>query len=456
MARRSIKTPTISGQADIIRYLFTGLREGFTIALFAGALFLLLALLSYHTTDPGWSHLTTSKQIGNAAGRAGAWIADLLLYVCGYFAYPIPLMLTYSAWLLFHNRLVFKLEHIKYLTLHIVIWILRLVGFILIIACGAGLISLQNQQIDQQRLFHPGGILGIFISQSMQNIFNIGGSCVLLFALLLIGITLFTGFSWEKCCEKIGESVIFIYQKIMLKLSSLFNKPPEKQKAPVSRRKVEPKLDSNEGKIKEPKIEIIKTKLIAEPAELPKDTFIPRYQSHSSNKIPDITLLDSYENKKKYKMSPTELNVLARQVETHLADFGVTVQVVDVHPGPVVTRFELQLAAGTKVSKISNLSKDLARSLSVISVRVVEVIPGKSVIGIELPNKDREIVGLQEVLASKAYANSRSALSLALGKDIAGHPVVVDLAKMPHLLVAGTTGAGKSVSLKCDVTESSL
>jgi len=158
-------------------------------------------------------------------------------------------------------------------------------------------------------------------------------------------------------------------------------------------------------------------------------------------------LLDPKDNTSVVGYTHHELETLSRQVEVNLRDFGIEVQVVAVHPGPVVTRFELQLAAGTKVSKISNLSKDLARSLSVISVRVVEVIPGKSVVGLELPNVQREIVRLREILSSKQYDQARSPLTLGLGKDIGGHPVIVDLAKMPHLLVAGTTGSGKSVGL---------
>lgn len=171
----------------------------------------------------------------------------------------------------------------------------------------------------------------------------------------------------------------------------------------------------------------------------------PRYSK--STVMPKLDLLNPAENKPLTGLSTAELEARSTEVEARLADFGVEVKVVAVHPGPVVTRFELELAAGTKVSKISALAKDLARSLSVISVRVVEVIPGKSVIGLELPNEDRAVVTLQEVLSTQQYDHARSPLTLALGKDIAGHPVIADLAKMPHLLVAGTTGSGKSVCL---------
>lgn len=163
--------------------------------------------------------------------------------------------------------------------------------------------------------------------------------------------------------------------------------------------------------------------------------------------MPRLDLLDAPIKQAMIGLTQSELTARSAEVEARFSDFGVAVQVVAVHPGPVVTRFELALAAGTKVSKVTGLVKDLARSLSVISVRIVEVIPGKSVIGIELPNHDRAVVSLKEVLATRQYEQARSPLTLALGKDIAGHPVIVDLAKMPHLLVAGTTGSGKSVCL---------
>jgi S-DNA-T family DNA segregation ATPase FtsK/SpoIIIE len=167
----------------------------------------------------------------------------------------------------------------------------------------------------------------------------------------------------------------------------------------------------------------------------------------TESSLPSLTLLDPAEKSSKEGYTREELEQLSRDVELRLKDFGIQVQVVAVHPGPVVTRFEMQPAAGIKVSRITGLAKDLARSLSVVSVRIVEVIPGKSVIGLEVPNKHREIVRLSEILSSTAYQHARSSLSLALGKDIAGHPVIVDLGKMPHLLVAGTTGSGKSVGL---------
>jgi S-DNA-T family DNA segregation ATPase FtsK/SpoIIIE len=413
-------------------FLMHRLQEGIILGVLGAAGFLLLALITYHSSDPSWSNLVSANHVQNSAGRAGAWFADVLLHLCGDLAYLLPVLLISSAWLLFAKRQDKEETPFKTLSSS-----LRILGFALIIGAGAGLANLG---------FAAGGILGSLIDNSLIHSFNRAGASLLLISLFLIGVTLFTGISWVKSSEILGRWILNFSRWLWEKFQDRKEEKGLIVKNPVKPAEVlspaAPTLKPEPAKPAKPK-----TKIVSEPEEISKDMRrAPSYAQSGTDVLPSLSLLDTI-NQKKLKLSEQELQLLSRQVEAHLADFGVTVQVVDVHPGPVVTRFELQLAAGTKVSKISNLAKDLARSLSVVSVRVVEVIPGKSVIGLELPNKDREMVGLQEVLASKAYANSRSPLSLALGKDIAGHPVVVDLAKMPHLLVAGTTGAGKSVSL---------
>lgn len=425
--RRSKLAVAQAKNPQISAFVLQRLREGGIIVVLAIAAVLLLALITYHASDPSWSLVSTAP-VQNAAGRVGAWFADLLLYLCGDLSYLIPILLIYSAWLLFEGYR----ERTEATPFCPVVASLRVLGSLLILGGGAGLASLS---------FSGGGIMGDILKTSMINTFNSAGAALILVAVFLLGITLFTGLSWLQSSEQIGVWALAIGRWLRSKMNRT-HRTIKTETQPCR-----PKLVVPAPVVSEAQQTKIKPKIIAEPEEISKDMRkAPRY-NQSTAPIPSLALLDSYDNNKKYKMSPPELALLSRQLETNLADFGVAVQVVDVHPGPVVTRFELQLAAGTKVSKISNLAKDLARSLSVISVRVVEVIQGKSVIGIELPNKDREMVGLQEVLASKEYSTSRSPLSLALGKDISGNPVVVDLAKMPHLLVAGTTGAGKSVSL---------
>lgn len=450
LSRKKKKTRPAAKPA-VRHFLLQRMNEMFILIVSGAALFLLLALVTYHSKDPSWSNLVDATPVRNSAGRAGAWIADFLFYLCGYTAFLISFLLMYWAWMRFQQRNE-ALDDTK-AGYGMVINIFRFIGFLLAIIAACGSISLQTQVVGRHHSFLPGGIIGNAMAGAFLKVFNFPGSCLMLLFLFLLGFTLFSNCSWFKVLEGLGNLVVNTGKNIGEQFGKIsFRRPVAK---PVVRKEHEIVEIIPQVKSIAPAVTVVPAKVMLKkptPApnqdaeEFSKDMRrAPRYSK--SDVLPDLLLLDSYENKKTQRLSEQDLQDLSRQVEIHLADFGVSVQVVDVHPGPVVTRFELQLAAGTKVSKISNLSKDLARSLSVVSVRVVEVIPGKSVIGLELPNKDREVVGLQEVLASKAYASSRSPLSLALGKDIGGHPVVVDLAKMPHLLVAGTTGAGKSVSL---------
>jgi len=438
------------------------LREGLLILAFALSGFLLLALATYHPSDPSWSHIITALRVDNSAGRAGAWIADFFLYLFGYLAFLFPVIWSYTAWLFYrHRHQPADPTHVRWLLLG-----MRVLGFLAILGSATGLLALYVRASPQHLPFQSGGILGTVIGLSFEHTFNIEGTTLILVAILLIGITLFTGLSWFKLMEKIGGLVLEFMQQIYRLVKQIpwrdfssfikrFNQSRPPQKNNVIMNPVEPEVV-----LKEPKKRSLSKKLGKLSKILPKKstaeanaepdlpTTMPETPHYSSVEVmPKLSLLDAKAKNKKLGFSEAELEQRAEQVEVCLADFGVQASVVTIHPGPVVTRFELSLAAGTKVSKITSLAKDLARSLSVISVRVVEVIPGKSVIGLELPNPTREMVTLQEVLASTQYENAHSALTLALGKDIAGHPVIVDLAKMPHLLVAGTTGSGKSVCL---------
>lgn len=428
------------------------LSEGLLLLTIAVSLFLMLALMTYHRADPGFSHDVNLSQVANAAGRVGAWLSDFFLSMCGYLAYTFPLMLTYLVCLWFR---MYR-QGDSFLDSPFAIIALRLLGFLLILMGGSGLAGMYIRPAHFYLPFHAGGILGHVVSHAMQSAFNETGATLLLSFCLLIGITLFSGLSWLELAEWLGAR-IFEFCRWLLecckrirfraKLPTIKLKLPSFKSSQPKVIEVAPTVSKPSVAIKvtpvEPKLAIAtpSNKRAAEPAPVIKT---PR-ENHAI--IPNLALLDSPPARTQAGMNQAELELRSREVETRLADFGVEVKVVAVCPGPVVTRFELELAAGTKVSKISGLAKDLARSLSVMSVRVVEVIPGKSVIGIELPNENREMVSLQEVLASSAFQEARSALSLALGKDIAGHSVVVDLAKMPHLLVAGTTGSGKSVCL---------
>lgn len=396
-------------------------REGVLIVSIAFSIFLLLALITYHTSDPSWSHTGGGIKVANIGGYVGAWLADVLLFVFGYVAFIFPFLLGYAAWMPFQTTTDFEGRDIA-------LFALKCFGFLLILAAGSGLtnIYLASHLLPAT----AGGVVGDLLSRAMIHILNPIGTKIILLALLLCGITLFSGLSWLQVIDLIGAYTVKL-GRLIAKLRKLIVSRKSGQ-VREKRAKVEPRLPSKKEKIQ---IQI---------NQLPQQLV---FEATDEGSKPSIELLDKAEHKIDGRYNREELETLSQEVELRLEDFGIAAQVVAVHPGPVITRFELRLAAGTKVSKITTLAKDLARSLSVISVRVVEVIPGKPVIGLELPNKDREIVRLREILASKQYKHANFLLSIALGKDIAGNPVFVDLARMPHLLLAGTTGSGKSVGL---------
>ena len=430
MLQANYKKPKTQSKHKFTRLL----QEGVLIVAIGVAVFLLLALLSYHAADPCWSSTGTNKEVANICGYVGAWFADVLLCAFGYIAYIFPFMLAYAAWLPFLSHGKEEMSQI--------LFILRSFGFFLILLAGSSLASLYLNSGNLP--FGSGGVLGDLFQSGMVNIFNSIGANLILLVLLLAGITLFSGLSWLMVIDFLGKGVLRLIDFIgdqVLQITQF--------ETTAKSKKAEPKIIKFENA---PVAEVKKPVILASPkikssvrAELERQTTL--FDPTLEGSLPSLSLLDLPEKTLNNNYTTTELEEMSRSVELRLRDFGVEAQVVAVHPGPVVTRFELQLAAGTKASRITSLAKDLARSLSVISVRVVEIIPGKSVIGLELPNNDREIVRLREILSSQQYEHTRAPLTLALGKDIGGHPVIVDLAKMPHLLVAGTTGSGKSVCI---------
>jgi S-DNA-T family DNA segregation ATPase FtsK/SpoIIIE len=440
------------------------LREGVSILVLAISAFLLIALFTFHATDPGWSNTGQTHKVANAGGQLGAWFADVLLYICGYLAFLFPLMCSYSVWQYFCRRHENQKDKQSES-----LFVLKLMGLILVLLAGTGIISLHFGSAESQLPFTAGGVLGNVVGHSIVKVLGNTGSNLILLALFLSGLTLFTGLSWVTLIDQIGKVVFDGINYLQVKWSSrLQNRKPKRLGSDVNKREAgftqplqtsKPKIVRQEPKFKEAEEDNSPRQKISNQVPQPikiKEEGVNKVHKKSpqvvfepalEGTIPPISLLDMPDRTQSKGYTNYQLEMMSREVELRLQDFGIDVKVVAVHPGPVVTRFELQLAAGTKVSKISSLAKDLARSLSVISVRIVEIIPGKPVIGLELPNEQREVVRLREILASTQYENTHSPLALALGKDIAGHPVIVDLAKMPHLLVAGTTGSGKSVGL---------
>ncbi len=431
------------GSHETLDHLYPRLREGGLIALVAICIYLSLALFSFDPEDPGWTYTGTDREVTNLVGLSGAWIADVFLTLCGYMAFIFPLMLAFQAFQIFRER---KRE----IQFNWAILSFHSLGLILTLAAGAGIAALHFYDTGLHFRHGSGGIIGLELSEFMVPIFSYIGATLILLSAFLFGLTAFADISWLSIIDGTGRLAIRgaqiltaswhrmmiqraqraeVQQSTQIRREALERHSEEKQQRPALVIEAPPvvKKEVSERVVRERQGSLFKVGFV--------------------EGLPALHLLDSVDANQERGFSADDLEAMSRMLELKLKDYGVEATVTAVYPGPVITRFEVQPAAGVKVSRISGLAKDLARSIAVISVRVVEVIPGKSVIGIEIPNEVRQVVKLSEVLTSKAYDNAQSPLSLALGHDISGEPVVVDLARMPHLLVAGTTGSGKSVGL---------
>ncbi|KPU82284.1 cell division protein FtsK [Psychromonas sp. PRT-SC03] len=481
----------------------SGIQKLFEVGIiltFFVAIFITLSLITFSPADPSWSQKHWAAGIENSCGPAGAWTADILFYAFGLLAYLLPVIIVLLAWAILW-KLKFNLDT-DFLNAG-----LRIIGFIFTIFSLSALASLNFNDFN----YYPsGGLIGDIIAQSMLGFFSLLAVNLILLTLLISGSTLLFGFSWLTLIDSLGASAIALgYYLLALPArwrarkqaseqkpkNSLFNDKKvlfkklvtttkatiKKEPAPLQMQEpvftspvpdfteFEPDFLSQPIQAPTPAFEFTETSI--ESASIDDDALID-FSEISENKpdfshlpehaipfvahkkdlsigdFPSIDLLDKV-TKKEHQVSQEDLDSAARLVEAKLLEFKIKAEVVNVLPGPVITRFELALSPGMKVSAVTALEKDLARALSAISVRVVDQIPGKSVIALELPNKYREIVYASQVLDSEAFRNAKSPLSIVLGADISGEPVVVDLAKMPHLLVAGTTGSGKSVGVNC-------
>ncbi len=418
-----------------------GLREAALIFALAAGGWFLLALLSYAPADPGWSHGTGGEGVQNLAGATGAFAADALLSLFGWFAGLLPLSFLVLAVLQFRSRaLIFAVER--------AVLGLRALGFFTTLASGC-LLGALSESVASPLPSGAGGILGRFLVLQSSQALGTPGLSLLGSALFLLGVTLFTGLSWftllARTAALLSAGAMGLRAAIQTRLDNLRDRRAAKAQAAVRRARIDQEVERRQ-KRRPVEIEAPKPKIEPSPrAEKEKQQKL--FTLPVSGELPPLSLMDETDPKDHRALSEEALKRMADRLELKLREFGVEAAVVKVHPGPVITRFEIEPAAGVKVSRISGLAKDLARALAVISVRVVEVIPGKSTMGIEVPNEDRAVVRLREVLASSAYERAPSKLALCLGKDISGQPVVADLARMPHLLVAGTTGSGKSVGV---------
>ncbi len=431
-----------SDRLSFLEVLSPRLRESLIIGQVLLAVLFAAALYSFDPTDPGWTYTGQDSEISNLVGATGAWVADVLLVVFGVSAFVFPLILLVPV--------VRKLANQGEARFSPALALVQILGLLLTIIACTVLADLHFYAAGTELREGSGGVVGQVLSNFLLPMVSYVGTTVLMLAVLLLGATLMIEISWLDVIDRTGGLAVTLWSKgherykryqanrlnastveVRTKAREVKRQHHAEQKhkrAPLKiEKRVEKPIEISERAAREKQGSLFKTEVI--------------------EGLPALSLLDARELNGQRGFSEQDLEALSRLLELKLKDYGVDAEVVAVFPGPVITRFEILPAAGVKVSRISGLAKDLARSLAVISVRVVEVIPGKPVVGIEIPNEDREIVRLSQVLSSKSYDESLSPLSLALGHDIAGEPVVVDLAKMPHLLVAGTTGSGKSVGI---------
>lgn len=449
----------LTATADIGESLSKGFRELVFLGLTAVALFFLISLVTFDPEDNGWRGIGYRKTIANAAGSVGANFSSFSFSMIGVVSFAIPLMLAIYGHSIYRGKRSFAVGNPLVL-------LLRGAGLIMTILASASLayLCLDHNVLAKLHLGHlmtdlpesMGGVVGKLIAdQLMLEHFGPSGSSVLLATAALIGLSLSNGLSWLAVIDSLGKYSLLILNGFFSVFSAVSHSSsvvPENVIEPAiatpkrerSKLRSEPAVTTPATVSVGEKLPVDKLPAISAP--VPKKNKPSEILPSRPGELPNLDLLNQKSAKIKGYSEET-LDSMARLLESILADFGVEVEVVDVHPGPVITRFEVQPAPGVKASRISGLAKDLARALSVTSVRVVEIIPGKSVIGLEIPNEEREIVLLHSVLASESYRLAESPLTMVLGKDIGGKPVVANLARMPHLLVAGTTGSGKSVAV---------
>ena len=429
--------PTMARPAEPMSPKLTRLiREASWLLLAAVGCYLALILFTFHRSDPGWSH-TGGDVVRNTGGPFGAWLADILLSVFGLSAWWWA-VLAFVVVLHSYRRLDFAGLIDRHSAAVVA------VGFVIVLLTSAGIEALRLHSIQAAVPSAPGGMLGSLISGALSRGFGFTGTTLLLLVLWAVGFSLFTGLSWLRLAEKTGHALELLIINSRQRFQAWRDRRAG-EAAQIEREESVGELtrifDQREPVlIAPPAPEVVKSARVVQEKQVPLFADLP------DSELPPLSLLDAAAAPVE-TMGNDALEFTSRLIEKKLLEFNVQVKVIAAYPGPVVTRYEIEPAIGVKGSQIVSLVKDLARSLSVASIRVVETIPGKSCMGLEIPNPKRQVVRLSEILSSKVYAEMASPLTLALGKDIAGYPIVADLARMPHLLVAGTTGSGKSVAI---------
>jgi S-DNA-T family DNA segregation ATPase FtsK/SpoIIIE len=413
------------------------LRESWWLLVAASFLYLALTLVTYTKTDPAWSTTGVGGAIANRGGVVGAWLSDLLLYLFGVSAWwwvagGIALVVLGYRRVVHPDR-----EHEHPL-------VLAALGFVLVLLSSASLEAIRMWRLPASLPLAPGGALGDALGEALARGVGFNGATLLLLAFFAVGTSLLFGISWLRVMERIGAAVEALFVRLRARREAALDRQIGAQHAAE---RAEALFQLREDSAQHEPIVVVPPVIAVQKSErVTREKQRPLFTEMPDSPLPPLSLLEEAPAATE-TVSAETLEFTSRLIERKLADFGVAVKVLAAYPGPVITRYEIEPAVGVKGAQIVNLVKDLARALSVVSIRVVETIPGKSCMALELPNPRRQVVKLVELLASTTYNDAPGMLTLALGKDIAGKPVVADLGRMPHLLVAGTTGSGKSVAV---------
>ena len=414
------------------------IREAWWLLLVVVGSYLATILFTYHRDDPSWSHSASDTAvIHNAGGTLGAWLSDILLYLLGVSAWWWVVLAFYAMWLVYQRLESGGLSERPLL-------FFNLFGFGLMLIASSALEAGHLRGLHATLPLAPGGMLGEVVDDVLRKILGYAGSGMVLLLAFATGFSLFTGWSWLTITEKIGAALEASY----FFLRDHWRDRQDRKVGQVAEQLREEYVESERKRTEDRAPVVIETPVLEVPKSdrVEKERQTPLFETLPDSPLPPLHLLDEPQGEVEVQSAET-LEFTSRLIERKLMDFNIEVKVTSALPGPVITRYEFEPAAGVKGSQITNLAKDLARALSVVSVRVVETIPGKSCMGLEIPNPKRQIVHLSEILGSQVYADMGSPLAIAMGKDISGKAVVADLAKMPHVLVAGTTGSGKSVAI---------
>ena len=429
--------PTASAASAPNPRLGRVLREAGWIFCLAAGIYLVLVLASYDANDPSPFFSRTGESVANKGGAAGAFLSSTLLYMFGRSAWWWVALAAFGI-----LRFYARLERWEMLNRHTLA--VSLIGFALLLASSCALEAMRMYSDAAWLPARAGGALGDVLASLIQGLLGFIGGTLVLMGTAAAALSLFTGLSWIRLAEALGGALEWTYETVRGRIEARRDREEGRLAAQVREEKVEEakKLfeDHEPLRIEMAAVEVPKSERVVREKQVPLFADLP------DSPLPPVNLLDAPEAHVE-RPTPETLEYTSRLIERKLSDFSVQVKVVAAYPGPVITRFEVEPAVGVKGAQVVNLARDLARALSVTAIRVVETIPGTSCMGLEIPNPKREIVRLSEIVGSQAYADTHSRLALALGKDITGKPVVVDLQRMPHLLVAGTTGSGKSVAI---------